>query len=90
MEPLTKKNYQGFAVVGLDFIDDFGQNTIACCQFIFRGHEISISPTAEHPNQAVYNIGPETIRVINTVSGKIKYISGTVENAIDYVINQTA
>lgn len=87
---LSKKNVQGFAMIGLDFDTNYGQNIHAACQFEFLGYELSVSTGACKPSSNMYPVSLSPILVTHINSGEATSINGSVEDAINFILRQTA
>lgn len=87
---ISKKNVQGFTILGLNFDTNYGEVINACCQFEFLGFEISISTGACKPSSNLYPVLLESILITNLKTGEENDICRSVEDAIKYVLQQTS
>lgn len=84
------KNNQGFVMLGMNFDTNYGQKINACCQFEFKGFEISVSTGACQPSKNNYPVGPSPILVTNLKTEEKFNIEGSVQDAIVFVLEQPA
>ena len=87
---ISEKNFQGFTILGLDFDSNYGEEISACCQFHFKGYEISASTGAESKSRGITRGHPQPILVTHIVGGKEHMINGSIEDAIQYCIENPA
>lgn len=87
---ISDKNFQGFTILGLNFDTNYGQKIHACCQFDFMGHEISVSTGASQPSKNNFPVSLSPIMITNLKTGEESFIEGSVEDAINYVLQKTA
>lgn len=86
---LNKKNSQGFVIIGLNFDTNYGEVLDACCQFEFKGYEISASTGAVRPSIGQGKMFLQPVLVTNISTGEETQINGSVEDAINYVLKIT-
>lgn len=85
---LSQKNFQGFVMLGLDFATNYGEEIYACCQFNYRGYEISVSTGATNSASRETAKFPSPILVTHIATGVEHSINGSVEDAIEFVNKQ--
>ncbi len=86
---LNKKNSQGFVIIGLNFDTNYGEVLDACCQFEFKGYEISVSTGAVRPSIGQGNNFLQPVLITNISTGEETQINGSVEDAINHVLEIT-
>lgn len=86
---LHKKNFQGFVILGMNFDTNYGEEIHACFQFEFKGYEISVSTGAVQPSVGNNKTFPQPILITNISTGEETQVNGSVEDAINYVLEKT-
>lgn len=84
---LSKKNHQGFVILGLDFDTNYGQDIAAVCQFEFKGYEISVSTGAVQASRKNTRRFPQPVLITDLITKEEHSINGSVQDAIEYVLN---
>lgn len=87
---ISPKNAQGFTVFSTDFDGNYGKPIFACFQFEFMGFEISVSTGACKPSSDMYPVSLSPILITNIKTGAEVDINGSVQDAINYVLQQTS
>jgi hypothetical protein len=86
----SKKNHQGFVILGLDFATNYGEDIAACCQFEFNGYEISVSTGAVNTKSGEKTRFPQPVLITDLITKAEHSINGSVQDAIAWILTNPA